>query len=174
MADPPGTISTIDRPGAPRGFSGVWARRAAVGVLWAFVLAGLAGAFGQGAETGTATGPGVRLTVDGPERLRTGDIGQMRIVVATGSRLVAPRLVLGEAFLDRFTVNTTTPQPDAEEVAGNRWVLAYGPVPAGGELVVRIQFQVNPGGAGIRDRDVAIRDGGRVLASLNRRLVVFP
>jgi len=115
-----------------------------------------------------------RLTVDGPVRLRQGDVGQVRIAVAAATRIAPPRLVLGDGFLDRFTVNTITPEPAAEGSGVGHRLLVYDPVPAGGTLVVRIRFQVGSQGAGNRSQDVELRDGDTVLASVHRRLIAFP
>lgn len=174
MADPPGTIEPIPGHSAPRGWAGIRVRRAVVALLAAFAIAGLANVFGQRAATTVAGGPAARLTVDGPVRLRTGDIGQIRMDVAVTSRLAHPRLVLGDAFLQQFTINTVTPEPAAEGAGVGHWVLAYDPLAAGATLVVRIQFQVNSQGVGTRNQDVELRDGDTVVASVHRRLVVFP
>ncbi|MCC6830553.1 MAG: hypothetical protein IT200_04335 [Thermoleophilia bacterium] len=174
MVQAPGTIEPIPGHSAPRGSGAVWARRAATALLAAFVAAGLANVFGQRSTTTVAEAPAARLTVDGPVRLRQGDVGQVRIAVAAATRIVRPRLVLGDGFLEQFTVNTITPEPAAEGAGVGHWLLVYDPVPAGGTLVVRIQFQVGSQGAGKRSQDVELRDGDAVLASVHRRLIVFP
>jgi hypothetical protein len=53
-------------------------------------------------------------------------------------------------------------------------VLAYGELPAGRSLTVRIAFQVNPTTIGTRPQDVELRDGDRAIASVARTVTVFP
>lgn len=157
------------------GWAGSWARRAGLTVLVAFCAAGLANVFGQADRRSVADGPeGARLVVDGPQRLRGGLMGRLRITVRADERIAAPRLVLGDGTVEQVTVNSVVPNPADEGETGGRWVLAYGPLPAGRPLTVRIQFQVDPLAAGRRDQSVEFRDGDRLLARVSRRLTVYP
>ena len=55
-----------------------------------------------------------------------------------------------------------------------RWSLEYGPLKAGETLTVWMQFEANPTGAGHRDQSVQLLDGDEQLASVSRRVTVYP
>jgi hypothetical protein len=152
----------------------VWLRRGALLVLLGICAAGLANVFGQRARTSVAAGPAATLRVEAPDRLRGGLLGQVLIRVAARERIGEPRLVLGPGWTDQVTVNTISPEAEAQADSGGRLVLAYGPIAAGGTLTVRIEFQVNPVNIGRRSQDVELRDGATTVVRVTRMLTVFP
>lgn len=167
--DEPGTGPLIDER-----WVGPWLRRAALVVVLAFVCAGLVNVFGQQAGSSETTAPAADVRVEAPTRLRSGLIAEGVIRVRARERIARPRVVLGEAWADGITVNTTTPEPESEDTDGPRPVLAFSELAAGDELVLRIAFQVNPTTVGRRPQDVELRDGDRVIARVRRTLTVFP
>jgi hypothetical protein len=151
-----------------------WVRRVFLLALLALVALGLAGVFGQRASTTAADGPAATLSLDAPDRLRGGLLGQGVIRVEARRRIAQPRLVLAEGWLAGMTINTLTPEAADQEDDGGRLVLAYGELPGGGSLTVRIAFQVNPTTIGTQPQDVELRDGGRAIARVARTVTVFP
>lgn len=165
-----------DRDLEMRGRAGpLWARRALLGVLVAFVALGLAGVFGQESTLTTATGAVAEVRLDAPARLRGGLMSQGRIQITAVSRIAQPRIVLGPGWNEGITINTVTPSPAAETTDDEgRWVLAYDELPAGGTLTVRLETQVNPTTTGRRDQGVEVRDGATPLARVARTVTIFP
>ena len=150
----------------------------ATGVLVVFVALialGLANVFGQRATTSSAAGAAAELTVEAPSRLRGGLLGQGVIRVDTVRRVARPRIVLDRGWVAGMTINTIS--PEAADQSGDdqgRPVLAYGELPAGESLTVRISYQVNPTTLGSAPGGVELRDGDTTIARVDRTLIVFP
>ena len=53
-------------------------------------------------------------------------------------------------------------------------MLVYGPLAAGQELDVRLQYQVNPTAVGGRGQSVALEDGPDTLVRLAHHMQIFP
>jgi hypothetical protein len=66
--------------------------------------------------------------------------------------------------------------PDTKDwvMRDGRNVLSYDPLPAGTDLVVRLQYQVNPTTFGTRDQGVALTDGDTPILTLDHETMVFP
>jgi hypothetical protein len=151
-----------------------WVRRAILLAFLAVAALGLANVFGQRAATSSAAGDAGELTLEAPDRLRSGLIGQGTIRVDAAQRIARPRLVLDAGWIDGMTINTISPEAADQGSDEGRPVLAYGELPAGESLVVRISYQVNPTTIGSMDGGVALLDGDRLIARVDRTLVVFP
>jgi hypothetical protein len=50
----------------------------------------------------------------------------------------------------------------------------YGPVEAGNELVVRLQYQVNPTALGRRAQDLELADEGETLVRVEHDATIYP
>lgn len=72
-----------------------WGRRLILLAMLAFVLVGLAGAFGQVQRKRVTDGPVAKLTVRTPEALRGGLYWPAEIRVEAHRRITAPVLLLG-------------------------------------------------------------------------------
>ena len=118
--------------------------------------------------------PAATLTVEAPARLRGGLLAQGLIQVDARRRIAQPPLVLAGGWLDDITINTISPAPADEADDDGRLVLAYGELPAGDSLTVRIQPQVNPTTVGTKPQDVELRDGDATIARAERTVTVFP
>jgi hypothetical protein len=152
-----------------------WVRRIVLALVVAFLGLGLANVFGQRATTSSASEPAAALTVEAPDTVRGGLMAQGLIRVEARQRIARPRLVLGKGWIDAVTINTISPEAaDQENAEGDGLVLAYGELPAGETLTVRIQFQVNPTAVHTEPQDVELRDGDVPLARVSRGLTVFP
>jgi hypothetical protein len=152
-----------------------WARRGVLLVMLAALALGLAGVFGQRAGSTTAASPTASLTVTAPDRLRGGLLWQGTIRIEARERIARPRIILDRGWINGMTINTVS--PEAADQAGTQEggvALAYGELPAGQTLTVRIALQVNPTTIGSGPAGVALRDGDTEIARVDRSLVVFP
>ena len=174
MAELPGRLSAEhdrDLVGRDRD---VWVRRLLLGLLAAFAVAALLNVFGQRTATTSVHGAAASLSVNAPERLRGGLIFQGRFDIQAEQAIEHPKLVLSSGWLEAMTLNTTEPEPLDESSRDGGLELAFGPLAAGDGLTVRTEWQVNPTTVGSRTQDVALYDGKRELASVDRSMTVFP
>src|SRR3954453_20856225 len=151
-----------------------WIRRVFLLVLGALLVAALVNVFGQRSETVHASGPAARLEVHGPKRVRGGLLYQQRITVHALQDIAHPRLVLDAGWLDGQTLNTIEPGAVGEASRDGRLVLSYDQLSAGDDLVVYLQYQVNPTHVGNTDHGVEIDDAERPLARVGGTLTTFP
>ena len=177
--DPPKDLPAEIDLGRHRDFEGRalgrWLRRGFLTLLLVFILAALANAFGQAAATDTATGPGGTLSVKAPSRVRGGLAYQAEFVVHAKESLGAPILVLDRGWVDQTTLNTIQPEPEGSTTdAAGDLKLRFAPLPAGRTLVVYVQLQANPINVGSHDADVALYDGARPVATIERTQLDFP
>ncbi len=170
---PAGISAERDRDLAGRGHE-PWVRRAVLLALVAVLALGLANVFGQRSTTSVAAEPAAELTVRAPASLRGGLLGQLVVRVDARRRVAQPRIVLERGWLDGITLNTVVPEAADQADDEGSLVLAYGEVPAGDSLTVRIAFQVNATTLGSRPADVVLRDGAAEVARVERSVTVFP
>jgi hypothetical protein len=159
---------------AGRGYE-PWVRRAVFLLFLAALGLGLANVFGQRAASSTAPAAAADLSLTAPERLRGGLLWQGTIRVAAHRRIAKPRIVLDRGWATGMTINTVSPEAaDQEGDEGGGVVLAYGELPAGQTLTVRVALQVNPTTIGSEPAGVTLRDGDADIARVARTVVVFP
>jgi len=150
------------------------ARWIVIGLLVAIAVAALLNVFGERPTTTKASGAAAELTVAAPDRLRGGLFFQGRISVLARERLEDAVLVLDSGWAEQMHINTIEPAPVDETGDDGRLVLGYGELEPGDELVVYLQFQVNPTNVGRRSQRVELRDGPELIAAANRTVIVFP
>ena len=114
------------------------------------------------------------LEVKAPNAVRSGLIYEVQFTVTAHATLEEPTLVLDSGWFDGFTINTMSPDTKDWVQRDGRNVLSYDAVPAGTELVVRLQYQVNPTTMGTRDQGVVLEDGGAPILALDHEMAVFP
>jgi hypothetical protein len=151
-----------------------WFPRAGIFLLAAFLVIGLANVFGQRVETASVSTSIADLEVKAPTAVRSGLIYEVQFTVTAHTALEEPTLVLESGWFDGFTINTMSPDTKDWTQRDGRQVLAYDAVPAGTELVVRLQYQVNPTTVGTREQDVALEDNGETIVALDHETTVFP
>ncbi len=151
-----------------------WIRRFVLTLFALVVLVALGGAFGQKTVTRSAAGPPALLTLDAPSALRGGLMWRARISVRARETIEFPRLVLGPGYADGMQINTIEPAPASESSRGPRLVLSYDELRPGDELVVYLQFQVDPTTTGRQDATVALDDEREPLARVDHTITVFP
>jgi hypothetical protein len=151
-----------------------WFRRGFLAVLCVVVAAALANVFGQRPQASVARTNAATLTLDGATRIRGGLLGQATIRVAAARAIEHPGLVLERGWLDSITINTITPDPAEQKDVHGSVRLAYDRLPAGGDLTIRIEYQVNPTALGKKPAGVALVDGDTSIAAVHRSLTVLP
>jgi hypothetical protein len=152
----------------------VWIRRGLVGALALLTLLALLNVFGQRPAVDRAENAAATLEVSAPERLRGGLLFMGRFTIAAHQTLRHPALVLDRGWLEGMQINTVTPAPVAEESRDGRLIYRYGTIPAGEQLVVNAEFQVNPTNVGRRSQTVRLEALGTSPLTLERTLTVFP
>jgi hypothetical protein len=151
-----------------------WIRRGVLLVLAAISAAGLANLFGQEPRTATVGGDAADVTLEAPSAVRGGLIYQVTVHVAAHRTLAEPALVFDPGWFEGFTVNTFEPEPVEWRHRNERSVLVYGPVQAGEELVVRLQYQVNPTALGGRTQNLELADEGETLVRVEHDATIYP
>jgi hypothetical protein len=151
-----------------------WSRWALVTALVALAAAGLVGVFGQRPTTTEAEGADATLRVKAPSALRGGLVFQGRFQVVARRPIRAPTLVLSAGWFENMSFNTIEPEPTRTTNLGDGVALEFPSLPAGRTLTVYVPFQVNPTTVGRRSQDVALRDGGRAIAVVERTLTIYP
>ena len=159
-----------DQPGRGE----IVARRVVMGLLTALAVAALLEAFGQSPQTSTAGAERATLEVSAPARLRGGLFFQGKFTVRAQGAIENATLVLAPGWMENTHINTIEPAPTEEASRNGDLALSFGPLAAGDELVLYMQFQVNPTNVGRRSADVALYDGDELLASVDRTVTIFP
>jgi hypothetical protein len=153
---------------------GKWVRRAFLLLLTVFLVAGLLNVFGQSPTTSSAEGSGGSLTVSAPGRIRGGLLYQAKFTIRASEPLAAPTLVLDRGWFENTTVNTVEPEPVGSTSDPDHVKLRFAPMPPGRELVVYMDFQVNPTNVGSHDAGAALYDADRPIAAVDREQIDFP
>jgi hypothetical protein len=151
-----------------------WGRRAALAALVAIIALALANVFGQQPSDEGAAATAASLEVHAPSQLRDGLLFQARFTIVARQGIAQPTLVLDSGWFDRITVNTIIPEPKTQIPLNGRLGLTFDALKAGRRLVVWIDGQVNPPGAGRRDQGVDLRDGETLLVRIPRTVTIFP
>ncbi len=151
-----------------------WTRRIILAALTLLVALGLANVFGQYASPRTIAGAEAALTLEAPDRLRSGLYYEARFEIDAREEIENATLVLDPGWLKGMTLNTLEPSPIGEASRDGRIALELGHVPVGDRHVFFLHFQVNPTTVGPRSGDVDLYDGQELLLHLDRTVVVFP
>ena len=151
-----------------------WVRRALLLLLFAFAVAALFNAFGQGSTLSVAHAPAATLSVDAPKRVRGGLIFEGRFEIEANQTIAHPTLVLSNGWIEGITLNSLEPAPEAETSRGDELRLRFATLPVGEKLTVWTQWQVNPVNVGTQSQDVQLYDGAQRLAAIDRDVTVFP
>jgi hypothetical protein len=151
-----------------------WFRRAWMLVFFAFAILALANVFGQRPVHHSAVGPAGKLEISAPKHLRGGLLYQARFTITAARTIQSPHLVLSTGWLENMTVNTIEPQASEELNRNGRLVLSYDTLDAGQKLDVFIQYQANPTAVGTRTQTAELDDAETPIATITRKLTVFP
>jgi hypothetical protein len=151
-----------------------WFRRAGLTLLLAVSALGLANVFGQHTHTLTAESAAARLSVETPGNARGGLIYQTIFRIEAHRDLAKPTLVLDPGWFDGLTINTVEPDAVQWGQREGRNTLAMPALQAGGQFVLRLQYQVNPTVLGHRTQNVVLADGDTTLVTLDHAETIFP
>lgn len=149
-------------------------RRVVIALLLAFAVAALAGLFGQNPQRSSAAAERATLEVSAPARLRGGVFFQARFTIHARGPIQNATLVLSPGWLEDMHINTIEPAPTEEASRDGDLALSFGPLAAGDDFVLYVQFQVNPTNVGRRSADVALYDGDELVTGVDRTVTVFP
>ncbi|HLT92715.1 MAG TPA: hypothetical protein VKZ85_17400 [Woeseiaceae bacterium] len=144
-------------------------------VLFAIVLALAAGgSFGR-RDTVTVDREGIRLSAEGPVRIRSGEFFEMLLTVETDREIRDAVLSVAPGIWRDVTINTMIPQPTDESFEDGAFAFRFGALRAGTRLLVKVDGQVNPVyPPGRKHGTISLADGGATLASLDYAMRVLP
>jgi hypothetical protein len=152
----------------------VWARRAIVALLVAFLVLGAFNVFGQRPAGTTVDAPAASLELYAPTKLRGGLLWQARFTITAHRDVKNAVLQLSPGWQEGMQMNTIEPSPLGQASRDGDMLFTLGHVPAGRKFRLFMQFQVNPTNVGRRTADVTLYDGGTQLVHISRKLTVYP
>lgn len=148
-----------------------WGGLIGLGMLLVVALFGVFGA----RDTLHAKGNGVRLTFEGPVRIRSGEYFEMTFTIETEREIRDAVLSVDTDIWHDVTINTMIPQPVDESFEDGAFDFNYGALPPGSLLEVKVDGQVNPDyPPGPNRGAIEITDGPATLVSLEYTLMVLP
>src|SRR4051812_10572985 len=174
MADIPEGIVLKRHRDLARRRGDVWGRRSLLVLIGLVPLLALFNLFGQRPHESVAASPPASLELYAPGRVRGGLLWEARFTVTADRELKDAVLELDKGWLEGMSINTIEPAPVSEGSHDGKLVLELGHVPRGQRYILFMQFQVNPTNVGRRQQDVRLYDGSRLLATIHRRITVFP
>ena len=145
-----------------------------LGLVSIVLVLALVNVFGQHPTTVTGESAAASLSVYAPERVRGGLLYMARMRVDARTNIENATLVLDSGWLEELQINTIEPAPVEESSVDGNLALEFGALPAGEELVVYFEIQVNPTNVGYRSQDVGLYDGDRLLLRVDRSILVYP
>jgi hypothetical protein len=151
-----------------------WLRRVLLLVPSTLVLLALLNVFGQRMVTSRVTSPEVTLAVTAPKHARSGVIYAARFRIVARREVKKATLVLDQGWADGYTVNGQAPQPLTQGSSNGRLVYGLGHIPAGHTAVFWLSLQVNPTTVGRHLQSARLYDGPKLLATVRRRVFIFP
>jgi hypothetical protein len=171
------------RPPYPDGLSadnirpvGRWRRHASplgLVVFGVVVLVALLGILGH-ERTWAAEAAGTRLEVRAPEVIRNGEFFEIRIRVATDEPLGQVVIGIEDSVWEDVTVNTLLPAASEEENAGGETRFTFAELPAGEELLFKLDAQINPDILGGNAGRVTVYDGDDDIVATDISIAVLP
>jgi hypothetical protein len=174
VADVPDTLTLKRHRDLEGRRKDAWIRRGLLAVVGLVPLLALTNLFGQRPHVATAAAPEATLELYAPGHLRGGLLWQARFTVYAHRELKDAVLELDKGWLEGMQINTIEPSPVGEGSNDGRLVLDLGHVPQGQRYILFMQFQVNPTNVGRRPQNARLYDGKSLLATIHRRITIFP
>jgi hypothetical protein len=138
------------------------------------IVAALTGAFGV-RDTVTADEASVRLSVEGPSRIRSGEFFEMLFTVDTQREIRDAVLSIDPEIWHDVTINTMIPQPAEESFEDGTFRFHFGALTPGSRLLVKVDGQINPAyPPGANRGAVELVDGAATLARVDYEMQVLP
>ena len=153
---------------------GVWVRRALLALVAVAPLLALTNLFGQRPHNAKAASEQASLELYAPGHVRSGLFWEARFTVIAHRELKDAVLELDKGWMEGMQINTIEPSPVGEGSNDGHLVLDLGHVPRGQKYILFMQFQVNPTNVGRRPQNVRLYDGTTLLATIHRRITIFP
>jgi hypothetical protein len=151
-----------------------WIRRALLTLVGVVPLLALTNLFGQRPHLATATSGPASVEVYAPGHLRGGLLWEARFTVTARRELKDAVLRLDKGWLEGMQINTIEPSPIGEGSHDGKLLLDLGHIRAGQRHILFVQMQVNPTNVGRRPQNVSLYDGTTLLATVHRRITIFP
>lgn len=174
MEPPEGIALDWHRDLSGPGFKGRPLRYAALLLLAAFLVLGLANLFGQRPESRSFDSARAKLTLNVPDHLRGGLLYQARFTIEAHRDVRNAVLEFSPGWNEQQQLNTIEPSPLGQASRNGDMLFTLGHIPAGKRFRLFMQFQVNPTNVGRRRADVTLYDGGTKLGTIHRTITVFP
>lgn len=155
---------------------GPWRRATSVvplvllSALMLFALFGFAGR----ETTLSATANGTTATWHAPERIRNGEMMEMRLRVTSEAALGDLTVEIPSALWEDTTINTLMPAAASETSEDGVYRFAFGPLEAGTEFAMKADAQLNPDIFGPNSGTIRILDGDEELVTLPVTIEVLP
>jgi hypothetical protein len=151
-----------------------WIRRGLLLLVGIVPLLALLNFFGQRPHVETARAGAANLELYSTPHVRGGLLFEARFTVYANQELKRATLELDRGWMEGFTINTIEPSPVGEGSHDGRLVLELGHIPAGQKYSLYLQIQVNPTNVGRRSQTVRLYDGQTLIATVHRRVTIFP
>ncbi len=151
-----------------------WIRRGLLLLVGIVPLLALLNLFGQRPHVETARAGAADLELYSTPHVRGGLLFEARFTVYAHQELKKAMLELDRGWMEGFTINTIEPSPVGEGSHDGRLVLELGHIPAGQKYSLYLQIQVNPTNVGRRSQTVRLYDGQTLIATVHRRVTIFP
>ncbi len=138
------------------------------------LLLALLGLFGV-QQTLVAADSGVKLTVAGPERIRSGELFEMLFTIETEREIKDAVLSIDAGIWYDVTINTMIPQATEESFEKGSFEFNYGALLPGSRLLVKVDGQINPRyPPRTNEGSIEVTDGAATLASVDYAMTVLP
>lgn len=145
-----------------------------IALLGLVMIIALSGVFGS--QTTLSDAPeSVKLTVEGPKRIRSGEYFEMMFTIEAEREIRDAVLSIDAGIWHDLTINTMIPMATEEGFQDGSFDFHYGALPAGTRLLVKVDGQVNPRyPPGPNQGAIEVTDGPATLASVDYRIMVLP
>jgi hypothetical protein len=174
MADTPDNLVLArHRDLRSRGFNRP-VRYAILAIVFAFLIVGLIGVFGQPPKTIKVDTPQAQLELYAPSSLRGGLLYEARLTITAHRDVKNALLQFSPGWNEGQQLNTIEPVPLGQASRNGDMLFTLGHVPSGQKFRLFMEFQVNPTNVGHRRADVTLYDGGTKVATIHRTITVFP
>jgi hypothetical protein len=142
--------------------------------LGALLLLAFLGVFGVDAKL-AGTGAGVSLVIEGPARIRNGNVFDTALTIETQRQIRDLIVLVDEAVWYEVTLNTVLPEPEQYGFRDGAFELRFGELESGERLLIKISAQINSGRSPSTNAGkIAIADGDDILTALDYSLEVLP
>lgn len=146
---------------------------APIALLAAILLAALLG-FGGRETTLRATANGTTMEWHGPERIRNGEVMELRLSVSSERAIEALVIEVPHSLWEDITISSFIPAAGEETSRDGVFSFAYGALTPETEFRLKVDGQLNPDLAGGNAGLVRVLDGDVELVSLPVTLEVLP